>query len=83
MHLHRVETSRAELFSEGTEELIRSIAESDIYSIIGGGDTVAAVKPLGVSEDITFISTAGGGMMDFLVNGTTPGIIALEKSSSK
>ncbi|MFA7310016.1 MAG: phosphoglycerate kinase, partial [Candidatus Paceibacterota bacterium] len=61
-------------FTEGTESLARAIAASSAHSIVGGGDTVAAIEKLGVSSRFSFISTGGGAMLDFLAKGTLPGI---------
>lgn len=51
---------------------------SDFVSIVGGGDTVAAIASLGLQDKFTFISTGGGAMLDFLAKGTLPGIEALK-----
>lgn len=64
-------------FTDATEALAKAIAQSDAYSILGGGDTVAAVEKLGLSEKFSFISTGGGAMLDFLATGTLPGLEAL------
>ncbi len=64
-------------FTEGTESLARVIAESKAHSIVGGGDTVAAIEKLGVSHKFSFISTGGGAMLDFLAKGTLPGLEVL------
>lgn len=58
---------------------IKSVNE--VQSIIGGGDTLAAVAELGIEKEFTFVSTGGGAMLDFLAKGTLPGIEALEKCS--
>ncbi|HEY0011087.1 MAG TPA: phosphoglycerate kinase [Candidatus Paceibacterota bacterium] len=64
-------------FEEGTEAFARIVAQSNAYSVIGGGDTVAAVEKLGLSEQFSFISTGGGAMLDFMAKGTLPGLDAL------
>ncbi len=64
-------------FVEGTEALAQVIARSSAYSIVGGGDTVAAIESLRLSEEFSFISTGGGAMLDFLAEGTLPGIDVL------
>ena len=51
-------------------------------SIVGGGDTLAAIAKLGVEDKFTFVSTGGGAMLDFLAQGTLPGIEALENSKA-
>ena len=64
-------------FVEGTERLAESIAKSGAYSILGGGDTIAAVEKLGIGGHFSFISTGGGAMLDFMASGTLPGLKAL------
>jgi phosphoglycerate kinase len=64
-------------FVDATEGLAQAIAKSSAYSILGGGDTVAAVEKLGLTEHFSFISTGGGAMLDFLATGTLPGLKAL------
>jgi phosphoglycerate kinase len=64
-------------FTDATEGLARAVAASPAYSILGGGDTVAAVEKLGLSHRFSFISTGGGAMLDFLAKGTLPGLRAL------
>lgn len=63
---------------KGTLEIAKMIAESGKTSIVGGGDTLAAIQELGLLDKFTFVSTGGGAMLDFLANGTLPGIIALK-----
>ncbi len=70
-------------FMAGTEALARIIAEAPGYSIIGGGDTIAAVERLGALDKFDFISTGGGAMLDFLAEGTLPGLEALKQSQEK
>ncbi len=62
-----------------TKACAKLIAESSAFSIIGGGDTVAAIEALGLSDKFGFLSTAGGAMLEFLEKGTLPGIDALSK----
>ncbi|PIQ91679.1 MAG: phosphoglycerate kinase [Parcubacteria group bacterium CG11_big_fil_rev_8_21_14_0_20_39_22] len=64
-------------FYGGTEKLAASIARSDAVSIVGGGDTVAALQTLELEDNFSFVSTGGGAMLDFLANGTLSGIEAL------
>jgi phosphoglycerate kinase len=68
-------------YTESTHALARLLAKSGKRVIIGGGDTVGAVKRLGLGDAYTFVSTAGGAMIDFLAHGTLPGIEALNKAS--
>lgn len=67
-------------YKNATLTLAKSIAESGALSIVGGGDTVASIAELNLSEKFSFISTGGGAMLDFLANETLPGIQALNDS---
>lgn len=64
-------------FKVSTLELAKMIAESENDSIVGGGDTLAAIEELQMNEKFSFVSTGGGAMLDFLAKGTLPGIEAL------
>jgi phosphoglycerate kinase len=66
-------------FTTATEDLALAIAGSGAHSIIGGGDTLAAVARLGIFDKFTFVSTGGGAMLDFLADETLVGIEALKK----
>ncbi len=66
-------------FTAGTDALAEAVAASSAKSIVGGGDTLSSIQNLGLMEKFTFVSTAGGAMLDFLANGTLPGIEALER----
>lgn len=66
-------------FIGSTEALARSILASKARSIVGGGDTVAALEELGLLNRFSFVSTGGGAMLDFLSQGTLPGIAALDE----
>ena len=66
--------------SSGTFSVAKLIAKSRAVSIVGGGDTVAAITKLGIISKFSFVSTAGGAMLEFLAKGTLPGIEALIKS---
>ncbi len=68
-------------FKNGTRSVAEVISESGAKSIIGGGDTVSAVRKLNMADSFSFVSTGGGAMLDFLCDGKLPGIDALEKSA--
>ena len=64
-------------FGEATDALARALAESTARTTVGGGDTAASIASLGLEEKFTFLSTGGGAMLDYLLEGTLPGIEAL------
>ena len=65
-------------FGRGTETLAHAIADSEAFSIAGGGDTLAAIAKYGVTEKISYISTGGGAFLEFLEGKTLPAVAALE-----
>ncbi len=70
-------------YKKPTLELARMIAaatKNGVTTILGGGDTLGAIGELKIEEEFTFVSTGGGAMLEFLANGTLPGIEALNSS---
>lgn len=71
-----------EQFSAGTKSLSQAIAESDAFSIAGGGDTLAAVDKYEIADKISYISTGGGAFLEFLEGKTLPAVAVLEEKNN-
>ncbi|MGB5305310.1 MAG: phosphoglycerate kinase [Gammaproteobacteria bacterium] len=70
-------------FGEGTRVLGMAIAESDAFSIAGGGDTLAAVDKYGIADRVSYISTGGGAFLEFLEGKQLPAVAILEERAGK
>jgi len=70
-------------FAIGTKKVFKSIADSCAFSLAGGGHTISALQGFGLSSKISYVSTAGGALAEFLMGKKLPGVAALENSVKK
>jgi len=70
-------------FSSGTEVLSKAIAESEGFSIAGGGDTLAAIDKYGIADQVSYISTGGGAFLEYVEGKVLPAVAALEAAAKK
>lgn len=69
-------------FSKGTRCVANAIAQSDAYSLIGGGDTIAAIHQMGLESKMSYISTGGGALLEFLEGKSLPAIQIIEERNA-
>lgn len=69
-------------FAAGTESLARAIADSDAFSLAGGGDTLAAIDKYGIADKVSYISTGGGAFLEFVEGKTLPAVAILEERAA-
>ena len=70
-------------FGEGTKTVSMAIADSDCFSLAGGGDTIAAIQKYDIYDKVSYISTAGGAFLEYLEGKTLPAVAMLEKQANK
>ncbi|NND69744.1 MAG: phosphoglycerate kinase [Halioglobus sp.] len=69
-------------FAAGTEAIARAIADSDAFSLAGGGDTLAAIDKFGIADKVSYISTGGGAFLEYVEGKTLPAVAILEERAS-
>lgn len=70
-------------FGEGTRSIADAVAESGAYSLVGGGETVAAIEKYGVADRMAYISTGGGAFLEFVEGKTLPALAVLEERAAR
>lgn len=70
-------------FAKGTEVVAQAIAESDAFSVAGGGDTLAAIDKYGLAEQVSYISTGGGAFLEFVEGKKLPAVAILEERAAQ
>lgn len=70
-------------FVYGTRQIFEEIANSKAFSLAGGGHTISALEELNLAKKISYVSTAGGALIEFLMGKKLPGVFALEKAAAK
>jgi phosphoglycerate kinase len=70
-------------FGEGTKTISMAIANSDCFSLAGGGDTIAAIQKYDIYDKVSYISTAGGAFLEYLEGKTLPAVAMLEAQANK
>ncbi|HUT16824.1 MAG TPA: phosphoglycerate kinase [Acidobacteriota bacterium] len=70
-------------FAVGTQGVFKAVADSKAFSLAGGGHTISALQEFGLSSKISYVSTAGGALIEFLMGKKLPGVVALETATTK
>lgn len=70
-------------FAAGTETMSRAIADSDAFSLAGGGDTLAAIDQFGIADQVSYISTGGGAFLEYVEGKVLPAVAILERRAKE
>lgn len=70
-------------FNYGTKRVLEEIAGSKAFSLAGGGHTIAAIEQFKLTDKISYVSTAGGALIEFMMGKKLPGVVALEKTATR
>jgi phosphoglycerate kinase len=70
-------------FKLGTKRMLEAVASSKAFSLAGGGHTISAIEEFGLTKKISYVSTAGGALIEFLMGKKLPGVAALEQAAAR
>jgi len=70
-------------FAAGTKAVAEAIANSEAFSLAGGGDTLAAIDKFGIAEHVSYVSTGGGAFLEYVEGKTLPAVAMLQQRASK
>jgi phosphoglycerate kinase len=70
-------------FELGTKRILEEVAESKAFSLAGGGHTISAIEEFGLTKKISYVSTAGGALIEFLMGKKLLGVAALEQAAAR
>jgi len=65
-------------FAQGTNKMAQILTNLSAFTLVGGGDSVAAINSLGVADKISYVSTGGGASLEFIEEGSLPGVNVLK-----